>query len=630
MPDLQPVTLGTDQSKQALINRSFKLSMNKIKNIAIIAHVDHGKTTLVDAMLKYTDVFRKNQKVETRIMDSDDLEKEKGITIFSKNASLFYNDYKINIVDTPGHSDFGGEVQRILKMVDSVLLLVDAFEGTMPQTKYVLKKSLEQGHKPIVVINKIDRPNCRPHEVLDMVFDLFVQLDATEEQLDFPVVYASAKDGYSKYEIDDDNDNLKPLFDTIVEKVKDTEGDTGLPLQFLTSAIEYDNYLGKLGTGKIHNGIVRLGDDAALLKRDGQKLIYRISKIYTYEGLAKVEIKEAHAGDIVSLAGFEKIDVGETIADPENPAPLPLIDIDEPTIAMTFMSNDSPFMGNEGKFVTSTSIWERLQKELQSNVSIKVEKTENREAFIVKGRGELQLAILVENMRREGYEFQVSRPEVIYRELNGKRTEPVELAVIDVADEYVGAVIEKLGTRKGEIINMTKGKDGYTRLELTVPTRGLIGFRNEFLTDTRGTGILNHNFYEYEYFKGKIPGRTRGVLVALEKGMSLSYALDNLQERGELFIGPGVSVYGGMIVGEHSRENDLDVNVCKGKKLTNMRAAGSDDNVKLSPPRNFSLEQAMEYVQNDELLEVTPKSLRMRKKILDKIDRKKAGKRIAS
>ncbi|MCU0821861.1 MAG: translational GTPase TypA [Spirochaetes bacterium] len=604
--------------------------MNKIKNIAIIAHVDHGKTTLVDAMLKYTGAFRENQKVEERIMDSNDLEREKGITIFSKNASLFYKGNKINIVDTPGHSDFGGEVQRILKMVDSVLLVVDAFEGTMPQTKYVLKKSLEQGHRPVVVINKIDRPNCRPHEVLDMVFDLFVQLNANERQLDFPVVYASAKDGYAKYELDDDNNDLKPLFETIIKNVEDTKGDRNHPFQFLVSAIEYDNYLGKIGTGKIHNGTVRQSDDVVLIKRDGQSLVYRVSKIFTYNGINKAEVKEAHAGEIISIAGLEKIDVGETVADIENPVPLPSIDIDEPTIAMTFLANDSPFHGNDGRYVTSSHLWERLQRELQANVSIKIERTDSRDAYVVKGRGELQLAILIENMRREGYEFQVSKPEVIFKDVNGARSEPIEFVMIDVADQYAGVVIEKLGVRKGEMMNMVQGQDGYTRLEFKVPSRGLIGFRNEFLTETRGTGILNHNFYDYEQYRGDIPRRNKGVLVAMERGTSLSYALDNLQERGELFIGPGIDVYPGMIVGENCRDNDMIVNVCKGKKLTNMRASGSDDNIKLTPPRFFSLEQALEYIEDDELLEITPKSVRMRKKILDKIDRKKATKKMAS
>ena len=599
--------------------------MKSIKNIAIIAHVDHGKTTLVDQMLKQTGVFRENQKVDERIMDSNDLEREKGITIFSKNASLTYRDTKINIIDTPGHADFGGEVQRIMKMVDSVLLLVDAFEGPMPQTKYVLKKSLELGHRPIVVINKIDRPNSRPIEVLDMIFDLFIQLNATDKQLDFPAVYASAKNGLARYNPDDENNDIIPLLETILTHVDDSAGDPEKPFQFLASAIEYDNYLGKLGTGKIHNGTVAIGDDVMLLKRNGDRVPYRIAKVFSYEGLKKVETQRALAGDIVSLAGMELIDVGETVADRENPEPLPLISIDEPTLSMTFMSNNSPFLGKEGSHVTSTKLWERLERETQTNISLVIEKTEMAEAFSVKGRGELQLAILIENMRREGFEFQVSRPEVIFRELNGKRTEPVELAMIDVADEYVGVVIEKLGIRKGEMINMIPGTDGYTRLEFKVPARGLIGFRNEFLTETRGTGILNHSFYEYEYHKGEIPSRNRGVLVQMESGTSVAYALNTLQDRGELFIGPGVHVYEGMIVGENNREGDMLVNVCRTKKLSNVRASGSDEAVRLTTPRDFSLEQALEYISNDELLEVTPKSMRMRKKILDRTDRKRAA-----
>ncbi len=602
--------------------------MNKIKNIAIIAHVDHGKTTLVDAMLRQTGVFRENQKIEERIMDSNDIEKERGITIFSKNASLFYKNYKINIVDTPGHADFGGEVQRIMKMVDSVLLLVDAFEGPMPQTKYVLKKSLELDLKPVVVINKIDRLNSRPEAVLDMIFDLFVQLNASDEQLDFPVVYTSAKEGIAKYEIEDKNSDITPLLDTIINNVEDTKGNWDKPFQFLASAIEYDNYLGRIGTGKIYNGKVSQGDEVILLKRKGENRVHRIIKIFSYEGLKKTEVKEAFAGDIVSLAGLESIDVGETVADRENPQQLPLIDIDEPTLAMTFIPNNSPFLGKEGKYVTSTNVWNRLLKETESNVSLVIERSESSDSFIVKGRGELQLAVLIENMRREGYEFQVSKPEVIYKELKGKKTEPVELAVIDAADEFAGVVIEKLGIRKGEMINMSQGSDGYTRLEFKVPSRGLIGFRNEFLTETRGTGVLNHSFYGYEYYKGPIPSRPRGVLVQMEKGISLSYSLDNLQSRGILFIGPGVEVYEGMIVGEHNRENDLPVNVCKGKKLTNIRAAGSDDAVKLTPPKQFSLEQALEYIEEDELLEITPQSIRMRKKILNRIDRKRARKTV--
>ncbi|BDU50698.1 translational GTPase TypA [Haliovirga abyssi] len=600
--------------------------MKKIRNIAIIAHVDHGKTTLVDAMLRQSGVFNSHETVTDRVMDSNDLEKERGITIFSKNASLNYDGYKINIVDTPGHADFGGEVQRILKMADSVLLLVDAFEGPMPQTKYVLKKSLELGLRPIVVINKIDRPNSRPEDVVDMVFDLFVELNANEAQLDFPIIYASAKNGVSKYNLEDDNDNLIPLLETIVKHVDEPEGDENAPLQMLVTTIEYDNYIGKMGTGKIHNGKIKLGEEVVLLKRDGERLLYRISKIYTYNGLKKVEIKEASAGDIVTVAGLEMVDVGETIADRENPIPLPIIDIDEPTLAMTFMVNDSPFAGKEGKWITSRNIWDRLQKELQTNVSLVVEKTESADAFIVKGRGELQLSILIENMRREGYELQVSKPQVIFRELDGKKTEPLELALIDVPDEFVGVVIEKLGIRKGEMINMIQGNDGYTRLEFKVPARGLIGFRNEFMTETKGTGIINHSFYEYEFYKGEIPSRTRGVLISIDNGVSVAYSLFNLQDRGTIFIPAVTEVYEGMIIGEHSRENDLVVNACKGKKLTNTRSSGTDEAVKLVPPRQFTLEQGLEYIADDELLEVTPKSIRMRKKILNASLRKRSKK----
>ncbi len=599
--------------------------MHKIKNIAIIAHVDHGKTTLVDALLQQTGVFRKNQEVTERVMDSNDLERERGITIFSKNAAFHYKDVKINIVDTPGHSDFGGEVQRILKMVDSVLLVVDAVEGPMPQTKYVLKNALALGLKPIVVINKIDRKGSRPETVLDMVLDLFIELNATDEQLDFPIVYTSAKRGVALNRIGEESTDLTPLLDTMLDHVPDSEGDEDHPLQMLVSAIEYDNYLGKIGTGKIVNGHVHQGDEVLLLKRSGDRVLYRVSRIFTYEGLKKVPVKDGSAGDIISIAGLETVDVGETIADRERPVPLPLIEIDEPTLSMTFMVNDSPFAGKEGKFVTSRNLWDRLQKELQTNVSIRVERTERAEAFTVKARGELQLAVLIENMRREGYEFQVSKPKVIYRELKGKRTEPIELAVIDVADEFAGVVIEKLGIRKGQMINMTNGNDGYTRLEFKVPARGLIGFRNEFMTVTRGTGIINHTFYEYEYEKGEIPGRARGVLISQSKCKSVGYALFNLQPRGELFIGPGVDGYEGMIVGEHSRDSDLVVNVAKGKKLTNTRASGSDEAIRLTPHRQFSLEQAMEFIADDELLEITPSNIRMRKKILNAMDRRKAG-----
>ncbi|HNX38741.1 MAG TPA: GTP-binding protein, partial [Candidatus Cloacimonadota bacterium] len=465
--------------------------MQKIKNIAIIAHVDHGKTTLVDAMLRQAGVFRDNERMVERVMDSNDIEKERGITIFSKCASLVYKKTKINLVDTPGHSDFGGEVQRIMKMVDSVLLLVDAFEGPMPQTKYVLKNALELGLRPIVVINKIDRPNARPHDVLDMIFELFLELNAKSEQLDFPVIYASGKDGYAVDEIVDEPKNIFPLLDLILAKVPDTKGDLHQPFQMLISAIEYDNYLGRLGTGKIHNGTITAGEEVVLLKRNGDKLTYKITNIFSYEGLHKQEIKKAHAGDIVTVAGLEKIDIGETVANKDNPIPLPSINIDEPTIAIEFIINDSPFMGRSGKWVTSNKIWERLQNELQTNVSLVVERTDSSDTFTVKGRGELQLSILMENMRREGYEFQVSKPRVLFKEVDGKVTEPIELVVVDVAEEFVGVVIDMMGSRRGEIINMTPAVDGYSRLEFKVPSRGLIGCRNEFLTQTRGTGIMS-------------------------------------------------------------------------------------------------------------------------------------------
>jgi GTP-binding protein len=601
--------------------------MQKIKNIAIIAHVDHGKTTLVDAALRQTGVFSSYQKVNDRVMDSNDIERERGITIFSKNASLFYKDYKINIVDTPGHSDFGGEVQRIMKMVDSVLLVVDAFEGPMPQTKYVLKKSLELDLCPIVVINKIDRPYCNPQDVLEKVFDLFIELNASDAQLDFLVIYASAKDGIAKKDLEDESDNIYPLLDCIIENVRDTEGDASKPFQLLVSAISYDNFLGKMGTGKIFNGKVSLGEEILLLKRDGERLLYRISKIYTYEGLAKKEVKTAYAGDIVSLAGMEFVDVGETVAHKDHPYPLPLIDIDEPTISMEIFVNNSPFAGRIGKNVTSNKIYERLLRELQTNVSLTVEKDIASDGYIVKGRGELQLSILIENMRREGFELQVSRPQVIFRELGGKKTEPIELAIVDVAEEFVGVVIEMMGVRKGEMINMSEANEGYSRLEFKVPARGLIGFRNEFLTVTRGTGIINHSFYEYEYYKGEIAHTEHGSLIAMENGTAMGYALNSFQPRGILFISPQTEVYAGMIVGEHAKETDLVINVCRGKKLTNVRASGSDDAIKLIPPRQFSLEQALEYIGEDELLEITPSSIRMRKKFLDHTTHKRSEKK---
>lgn len=597
----------------------------KIKNIAIIAHVDHGKTTLVDCLLRQGGAFGSHEleKVEERIMDSDDIERERGITIFSKNASVRYKDYKINIVDTPGHADFGGEVQRIMKMVDSVLLLVDAFEGPMPQTKYVLKKALEQGHRPIVVVNKIDKPNSRPEEVLYMIYDLFIELNANDYQLEFPVIYASSKTGFAKKELAEEEKDMQALFDTILEFVEDPDGDKNRPTQFLITNTEYDNYVGKLAVGRIHNGTLKRNQEVMIMKRDGSQIKGKISVLYGYEGLRRVELQEAEAGDIVCIAGMENIEIGETLADVNDPVALPVIDIDEPTLAMTFMVNDSPFVGKDGKYVTSRHIWERLQKEVQNNVSMRVEATDTPDAFIVKGRGELQLSILLENMRREGFEVQVSKPRVLMKEIDGVKMEPMEMALIDVDDSYTGVVIEKMGVRKAEMIAMTPGQDGYTRLEFKVPARGLIGFRNEFLTVTKGTGILNHSFFEFEAFKGEIPTRNKGVLIATEAGVTVPYALNNLQDRGTLFLDPGVPVYEGMIVGEHNRENDLVVNVCKTKKLTNMRAAGSDDAVQLATPRKFSLEQALDYIAEDELVEVTPLNIRLRKKILKEGERRR-------
>ncbi|MCK5780808.1 MAG: translational GTPase TypA [Psychrilyobacter sp.] len=596
-----------------------------IKNIAIIAHVDHGKTTLVDAMLRQSGVFGDREELVERAMDSNDIERERGITILSKNASLDFGGYKINIVDTPGHADFGGEVQRILKMVDSVLLLVDAFEGVMPQTKYVLKQALEHGLDPIVVVNKIDRPGSTPEEVVDLVFDLFVELGANDNQLEFPVIFASAKNGYAKHELEDADENMQPLFESIIEHVKDPEGDKDAPLQMLITNISPDNYVGKLANGRIHNGILKKNQEVTLIKRDGELVNFKVTRIFGSEGMNRIELDTAVCGDIVTIAGTEKFDIGETIADRANPMALPLIDIDEPTLAMTFMVSTSPFVGREGKFVTSRNIYDRLMKEVEHNVSMTVERTESADAFSVKGRGELQLSILIENMRREGFELQVAKPQVIMRNIDGVKCEPIELAIIDVADEFTGVVIEKLGVRKGEMLNMIQGSDGYTRMEFKVPARGLIGFRNEFLTETRGTGILNHSFYDYEAYRGEVPTRSRGVLISIEKGSTTAYSLGNVQSRGTLFANPGLEVYEGMIIGEHARENDLTVNATRGKQLTNMRASGTDAVTKLAPAREFTLEQALEYISDDELVEITPLSIRMRKKFLTEGDRKRAS-----
>ncbi|GAB4169273.1 MAG: translational GTPase TypA [Geothermobacteraceae bacterium] len=594
----------------------------QIRNIAIIAHVDHGKTTLVDAMLMQSGIFRENQQVTERIMDSNDLERERGITILSKNLSIRHGDLKINIVDTPGHADFGGEVERVLKMVDSVLLLVDAFDGPMPQTRFVLKKSLDLGLRPIVVINKIDRPGARPDQVLDMVFDLFCELNANEEQLEFPVVYTSAKLGIARREVEDDNDNLEPLFEMIREHVPAPDVDPEAPFQLLVTSIAYNDYIGRLASGKIFAGGVKTGQTVCVIRGDGSQVTGRISKLLGYDGLQQIELQQAGAGDIVSIAGFEEIGIGETVADPEHPVALPYVAIDEPTLSMNFIVSNSPFAGQEGKYVTSRNLRDRLMRELRTNVSLRVEETDNTDTFKVSGRGELHLSILIENMRREGYELSVSKPEVILREIDGVTCEPLEYLTIDVPEEYQGTVIEKLGQRKAEMVSMTS-LEGTNRLEFIIPARGLIGFRTEFLTDTHGTGVMNHTFHDYGPWRGPITGRKNGVLVAMEACETVAYGLFNLQDRGILFVGPGVKVYEGMIIGQHAKENDLVVNPGKGKKLTNVRASGSDEAVRLTPPRILSLEQALEFIDDDELVEVTPSSIRLRKKILDANERKK-------
>ena len=593
-----------------------------IRNIAIIAHVDHGKTTLVDAMLKHAGVYREHEVITERVMDSNDLEKERGITILSKNLSVHHGRYKINIVDTPGHADFGGEVERVLTMVDSVLLLVDALDGPMPQTRFVLKKSLDLGLKPIVVINKIDRPGARPDEVVDMVFDLFCELNANDEQLDFPIVYTSAKLGYAKLDMSSDSTSLEPLFAVVESNVHPPKGDSNAPFQLLVTNIDYNDYIGRIATGKIYSGKVKTGETLAVIKHDGSIVKGRISKLLGYEGLKQVEIEEAMTGDIVCIAGFESVGIGETLANAENPVALPYVAIDEPTISMNFIVNSSPFAGREGKLVTSRNIRERLDKELRTNVSLRVADTDAGDTFKVSGRGELHLSILIENMRREGFEMAVSKPEVIFREVAGKKMEPMEYLVVDVPSEYQGVIIEKMGPRKGEMTSMQPMGD-FIRLEFIIPARGLIGLRSEVLTDTRGTAVMTHTFHEYAPYRGDIPGRKNGVLIAMEHGETTGYALDALQPRGILFLPAGVEVYGGMLIGQHAKDNDLDVNPCKGKKLTNVRASGTDDAVKLAPPKVLTLEQALEFIDDDELVEVTPKSIRLRKKELDPNKRKR-------
>ncbi len=602
-----------------------------IRNIAIIAHVDHGKTTLVDHMFRQTGTFRANQDMGTRVMDSNELERERGITILAKNTAVFYtpdggSTVKINIVDTPGHSDFAGEVERTLKMVDGVLLLVDAAEGPLPGTKFVLKKSLELSLQPIVVINKIDRKDARPHEVLDEVFELFLSLGAKDHQLDFPIIYAIAKQGIAKRELDDPSTTLKPLFDSIVQKVPPPPGDLGLPFQMLVTTIDYNDYLGRLGIGRINRGTIKFGAPMKIVHRDGVVDDARVTKIYVFEGLKRVEAQEASAGDIIALAGMEDVDIGETIADASDPAPLPFVSIEEPTLSMNFVVNNSPFAGLDGKYVTTRHLGERLAREIRSNVSLRVELTDSPDVFRVSGRGELHLAILIETMRREGYEFQVSRPEVIYKRIDDVLCEPMEHVIIDVPDEHVGAVIENLGQRKGEMRNMIQVQ-GNTRLEFVVPARGLLGFRSEFMTQTKGTGILHHNFHRYEPYKGDLMHRTRGALVVLEDGIAVPYAMWKLQERSTFFVEPGVRVYRGMIVGENSREHDMVINICKTKHLTNMRASGSDEAVRLEPPHVPTLEQAIEWIGDDEYVEVTPLSIRLRKRYLDHNERNRMSKK---
>ncbi len=594
-----------------------------IRNIAIIAHVDHGKTTLVDHMLKQTGAWRENQQVEKRIMDSNALEKERGITILAKNLSVRYKGYKINIIDTPGHADFGGEVERTLKMVDGVLLLVDAAEGPLPQTKFVLKKSLDLGLKPVVVINKIDRKDARPNDVLNEVFDLFVALGASEEQLDFPYVYAVAKQGIAKLSLEDDNKNLTPLFDIIIEKVPAPVCFEDEPLQMLISAIDYNDYLGRIGIGRITNGKVKTGDLIVHINKEGEKENSKISKLYSFENIKRVEVDEIRAGDIGAIAGLEDVDIGDTIASPKKPEPLPFVAIDEPTITMNFMVNNSPFAGLEGRYVTTRNISERLSRELKSNVSLKVEMTDSPDSFKVSGRGELHLAILIENMRREGYELQLSKPQVITKKIDDVLCEPIEHVIIDVPEEFVGIVIEKLGKRKAEMKNMITFNEN-TRLEFLIPSRGLIGYRAEFMTDTKGTGILHHNFQGYEPYKGEIVHRQRGAMVSMESGICSSYAMFKLQERSVFFVEPGTKVYEGMVVGENSRSNDMYVNVTKTKQLTNMRASGADEAIRLEPPTILTLEQAIEWITEDEYVEVTPENIRLRKRYLTEMDRKHA------
>jgi len=597
----------------------------KIRNIAIIAHVDHGKTTLVDSLLRQSHIFRDNEQVQERVMDSNDLEKERGITILSKNTSITYKDIKINIVDTPGHADFGGEVERVLKTVDGVLLLVDSFEGVMPQTREVLKKALALNLKPIVVINKIDRPGATPEKVVDQVMELFIELDANDDQLEFPVVYASAKNGVSKLDLSDPDSDMTPLFETMINTIKAPQCDEDGTSQMLVSNIDYDDYVGRIGVGRVERGHFKVGQVVSIVKSDDSVYSGKIAKLYTHVGLKKEEVQEVSAGDIIEFAGIADISIGETVCDPENIEKIPFVNIDEPTVTMTFSVNNGPFAGREGEFVTSRHIRDRLFKELERNVSLRVKEGDTPDSFEVSGRGELHLSVLIETMRREGFELLVSRPKVIIKEINGVKCEPVETLVVNIPDDSVGTVIEKLGRRKGEMVNMEPAEAGHTKIEFNIPARGLIGYRTEFLTDTKGEGTMATMFKGYEPFKGDVVARVRGTIVAFEAGKSITYGLYNAQEKGDLFIGPGVDVYEGMIVGLNSRGEDLAVNVCKEKHLTNTRASGSDEALRLVPPIQMSLEKAIEFIQDDELVEVTPKSIRLRKKILNNKERERAA-----
>ncbi|MGP1505986.1 MAG: translational GTPase TypA [Campylobacter sp.] len=600
--------------------------MENIRNIAVIAHVDHGKTTMVDELLKQSGTFNKHQEMGERVMDSNDIERERGITILSKNTAIHYKDYKINIIDTPGHADFGGEVERVLKMVDGVLLLVDAQEGVMPQTKFVVKKALSLGLCPIVVVNKIDKPAGDPERVVNEIFDLFVALEANDAQLEFPVIYAAAKSGIARNSLEDTNEDMIPLFEKIIEHVPAPSGDVDNPLQLQVFTLDYDNYVGKIGIARIFNGKISKNQNVALLKADGTQINGRISKLIGFLGLDRMEINEANKGDIVAIAGFEALDVGDTISDPNNPTPLSPLHIEEPTLSVIFSVNDGPLAGTEGKFVTSNKIDERLTNEMKTNIAMKYENI-GEGKFKVSGRGELQITILAENMRREGFEFCLGRPEVIVKEINGVKCEPFEFLVIDAPDDCTGTVIEKLGKRKAEMKSMSPTGDGQTRMEFEIPARGLIGFRSQFLTDTRGEGVMNHSFLEFRPFGGNVEKRQNGALVSMENGVALGYSLWNLQDRGVLFIAPQAKVYIGMIIGEHSRPNDLDVNPIKGKNLTNVRASGSDDAIKLVPPRDLNLERALEWIEEDELVEITPKTIRIRKRYLDPTTRRRMVKK---